>query len=178
MVFLDIETTGASARNSRITEIGAIRVEDNSVVATFKQLVNPETLVPAFITRMTGISNEMVWKAPTFKAVASQLEDFLSGSIFVAHNVNIDYSFIKAEYQRLGINFNMDRLCTVQLSRKLYPEHRSHALDRVIERMGIEVANRHRAYDDAEVLWKFIQHEQHKDALRLSREIDKLISRQ
>lgn len=76
LVFLDIETTGASAWNSRITEIGALRVENYKVVATYTQLVNPEEPIPPFISRMTGISNDMVWEQPTFKGIADDLELF------------------------------------------------------------------------------------------------------
>lgn len=174
LVFLDIETTGMGADQSRITEIGALRVENGVVVSTFNQLVNPEQPIPLFITRMTGISNEMVWEAPTFRGVADDLELFLDGAIFMAHNVNFDYSFIKAEFQRLGNVFKMDRMCTARLSRRLYPEHKSHALDRVIERMGLDVANRHRAFDDAEVLWKFFSAELSRHDLHLFTHVDKL----
>ena len=174
-VFLDIETTGASAGTSRITEIGAIRVENNEVVGTYSQLVNPEQPIPSFITNMTGISNDMVWEAPAFKGIANDLELFLSDAIFVAHNVNFDYSFIKAEYARIGNHFNMDRMCSVRLSRKLYPEHRSHALDRVIERLGIDVRNRHRALDDAEVIWKFVQNEYKRLGIELFGHMDSLV---
>lgn len=179
LVFLDIETTGASARYARITEIGALRVENHKVVATYKQLVNPEEPIPPFITRMTGITNEMVWEAPTFRGIADDLELFLSDAVFVAHNVNFDYSFIKAEYERIGNKFNMDRMCSVKLSRKLYPEHRSHALDRVIERLGIDVTNpnRHRAFDDAEVIWKFVQKEYERLNLDLFKTMDQLLVR-
>lgn len=177
LVLLDIETTGASARYARITEVGALRIEDHKVVAQYSQLVNPETPIPPFITKMTGISNQMVWEAPTFKGIADDLELFMSDAVFVAHNVNFDYSFIKAEYERVGNTFNMDRLCSVQLSRKLHPEHRSHALDRVIERLGIDVPNRHRALDDAEVIWKFIQKEYETLGLDLFKAMDKLMVR-
>lgn len=144
---------------SRITEIGALRVENNQVVAKYSQLVNPEQPIPSFITNMTGISNDMVWEAPTFKGIADDLELFLSDAIFVAHNVSFDYGFIKAEFARIGNTFTMDRLCSARLSRKLYPEHRSHKLDKIIERLDIDVTNRHRAFDDAEVIWKFYQSE-------------------
>lgn len=177
LVFLDIETTGARAGESRITEIGALRVEDHQVVATFKQLINPETPIPAFITRMTGISNDMVWSEPTFQGVAHDLELFLHDAVFVAHNVNFDYSFIRAEFARMQIAFNMDRLCSVQLSRKLYPEHRSHRLDKIIERLGVEVQNRHRAYDDAEVIWKFFQAEYKRLGLDLFPVLDSVMVR-
>jgi len=173
LVFLDIETTGGSPKYSRITEIGALRVENNKIVGQYKQLINPEEHVPSFITKMTGISDAMLWDAPLFKGIADDLEVFLDGALFIAHNVSFDYGFIKMEYERIGQKFNMDRACSARLSRKLYPEHKSHALDRVIERLGIDVTNRHRAYDDAEVLWKFFQAEEE----RLGMEIYKALHR-
>jgi len=177
LVFLDIETTGGSARSSRITEIGAIRVENQRVVANFKELINPECPVPAFITQLTGISNQMVWDAPTFSGIADSLELFLSDAVFIAHHVVFDYSFIKMEFERIGYKFNMDRACTARLSRRLYPEHKSHALDRIIERMNISVTSRHRAYDDAEVLWKFFQSEFDTRGVGIFAELDKMITR-
>lgn len=158
-VLLDIETTGGTARSARITEIGALRMERGQVVAVLKQLINPETPIPHFITNLTGITNAMVWQAPTFGAIASELESFLDGAIFVAHHVAFDYSFIKAEFERVGIRYNSDRLCSVKLSRRLHPEQGRHGLDKVIERLGIKVVNRHRAFDDAEVIWKFFEDE-------------------
>ena len=177
LVFLDIETTGANARRSRITEIGAIRVEDGVIVKKYSQLVNPETPVPRFITKLTGITNEMVWDAPTFRGIVDELELVLSDAIFIAHNVNFDYGFIKEEFRRIGYVFNMDRACTVRLSRKLYPQHRSHALDRIIERLGVNVKNRHRAYDDAEVLHTFFETERQKNELQLFKVIDSITVR-
>ena len=177
LVFLDIETTGGSAKTSRITEIGAIRVEAGRVVRTYNQLVNPEEPVPYYITNITGITDGMVWNAPTFQTIAGELQRFLSDAIFIAHNVSFDYSFIKAEFERAGTMFDMDRLCTVRLSRLLYPEYKSHALDRLIERLAIDVTNRHRAYDDAEVLYKFFMNEYGRHDMELFRHIDKLLVR-
>jgi len=157
LVFLDIETTGGSPFSSRITEIGALRVEDGKVVGTFQQLLNPEQHVPSFITKMTGISDDMLWDAPLFRGIADDLELFLDGAIFIAHNVNFDYSFIKAAYREMGNTFNMDRLCTARLSRRLYPEQRRHNLDTIIECHGFVVKDRHRALDDAKVLYEFYQ---------------------
>ena len=157
IVFLDIETTGGSAVDSRITEIGALRVEAGAVAATFSKLINPEQHVPSFITRLTGIDDGMVANAPTFAMVAGELQQFLNGAVFVAHNVQFDYGFIKASYQRIGQQFNMDRFCTAQLSRRLYPGQRRHNLDTIVEAHGITVVNRHRALDDAQALHEFFQ---------------------
>ena len=158
LVFLDIETTGMSpAVGSRITEIGAVRVENGELVATFNELVNPGQHVPSFITKMTGISDEMLWDKPDFRGIADALDLFLDGAIFVAHNVSFDYSFIKAAYLEMSYKFNMDRLCTAKLSRKLYPDQRRHNLDTIIARHGFKVKDRHRALDDAKVLYEFYQ---------------------
>jgi len=154
LVFLDIETTGGSARSSRITEIGALRIEDNKIVGKFKQLVNPEERVPRFITGLTGITDEMLWDAPVFKGIADDLELFLDGALFIAHNVGFDYSFIKMEFERIGYKFNMDRACS--------------------ERMGLDVESRHRAYDDAEVIWKFYQAELKQRELELFNALNKV----
>lgn len=177
LVFLDIETTGGSPADSRITEIGALRVEDGQVVATYSQLLNPEQPVPWFITKLTGITDEMLWEAPTFAAVADELESFLSGAVFVAHNVGFDYSFIKAEYGRRGGRFDTDRFCTAQLSRRLYPDQARHNLDTVIQAHGIEVANRHRALDDATALHEFYKSALDRHGLKVFAEINRIMVR-
>jgi DNA polymerase III subunit epsilon len=175
LVFLDIETTGGSPMGSRITEIGAVRVEQNRVVDTFTTLINPEQKVPSYITRITGIDDAMVWNAPLFRHVTDDLDKLLDGALFVAHNVNFDYSFIKAEYGRCGAPFAMDRLCTVRLSRKLYPDQRRHNLDTVLARHNIQVKNRHRALGDAMAIFEFykIALEQHQ--LNLFAAMDRLL---
>jgi DNA polymerase III subunit epsilon len=155
LVFVDVETTGGMASSSRILEIGALRVEDGNVVAKMKQVLDPEEPVPSWITRLTGIEQAETGGKPKFAQVFPGLQVLFQDAIFVAHNVTFDYSFFKAEYSRLGHKFNMDKFCTVRLSRALYPYERSHKLDAVIARHGYRVKNRHRAYDDAEVLLRF-----------------------
>lgn len=177
LVFLDIETTGGSPLNSRITEIGALRVENNREVGTFHTLLNPEQTVPSYITKLTGINDAMLWDAPLFRHVTDELDDLLDGALFVAHNVNFDYSFIKSEYDRLGSPFAMDRLCTVRLSRHLYPEEKRHNLDSVVARHNIAVENRHRALDDARALFEFYKIALEQHDLNLFAAIDKLLVR-
>lgn len=177
LVFLDIETSGGSPLNSRITEIGALRIENGEVVSTFDQLINPEQRLPSFITRLTGISDDMLWDQPLFVGIADDLEYFLRDAIFVAHNVNFDYSFIKAEYGRAGGRFNMDRFCTARLSRKLYPQQRRHNLDTIIDVHGIQVANRHRALDDARALHEFYKIASQQHGLRVYAEINNIMVR-
>jgi DNA polymerase-3 subunit epsilon len=175
LVFLDIETTGGSPYDSRITEIGALRVENGEIIATFSQLVNPEQNVPWFITNLTGITDEMLYDQPTFAGVADELELFLDGAIFVAHNVSFDYGFIKESYNRQGGSFDMDRFCTARLSRRLYPEQRRHNLDTVIDAHGITVKDRHRAFDDARALHEFYKHALDEHGLKVYAEINKIL---
>jgi DNA polymerase III subunit epsilon len=175
MILVDIETTGASAKYGRITEIAALRVENMNVTDTFSTLLNPEQTVPSFITNLTGITDEMLWSAPMFKTIAEEFAEFIAGGVFVAHNVSFDYGFIKEEYKRLGVNFNMDRLCSVRLSRTLFPEHRRHNLDSVIERLGLNIQNRHRALDDAQVIYALMKQEYDARGTELFYLMNKLI---
>jgi DNA polymerase-3 subunit epsilon len=115
LVFIDVETTGGRSDKSRIIDIGIIRVENGRVVKTMNQLVRPDVPVPGFITRLTGITNEMLWGQPTFEAIAPELEIMFQDALFIAHHVDFDYGFIKSEFKRIGINFNSDRACTVKL---------------------------------------------------------------
>lgn len=176
-VFLDIETTGGSPADSRITEIGALRVEDGVVIASFDQLLNPEQKVPWYITKLTNITDEMLWDKPTFAGVADDLEYFLRDAIFIAHNVAFDYNFIKAEYGRRGGRFDMDRFCTAKLSRRLYPAQGRHNLDTVIAAHDIQVANRHRALDDATALHEFYKCALNDHGLNVYAEINRIMVR-
>jgi DNA polymerase III subunit epsilon len=155
LVFIDVETTGGSALSSRILEIGALRVEGGAVVHQVNTVLDPEEYVPGWITSLTGIAHEETLGQPTFAAIAPELKQLFKGAVFIAHNVNFDYSFFTEEFRRINEAFAMHRMCTVRLSRALFPAEKSHRLDAVITRGGYQVARRHRAYDDAEVLHKF-----------------------
>ncbi len=154
---VDIETTGGSPLFHRVIEIGILRIEHGEVVSKFKSLINPGREIPEFITDMTGISDRMVKKARSFEEVIEEIFPLFEDSIFVAHNSSFDYSFLKTEFERFGYKFKMDTLCTVRLSRILYPMHKRHNLSAIIERFNFKCKNRHRAYDDAKVLWDFLQ---------------------
>lgn len=155
LVFLDVETTGTSSRLGRVIEIGAIKVVNGEVVDRFETFIDPEEPLSPFITALTGIRDQDLVSAPTFLGVMEDLEKFLEGSVFVAHNAAFDYAFIREEYKRLGVPFAMPRLCTVRLSRTLYPEERKHSLSALIERFSISCVRRHRAMDDAQALVEF-----------------------
>lgn len=157
VVFVDIETTGGSYRNSRILEVAAIRYENGEVTAEFSSLVNPETYIPASITSLTGITEGDVVDAPIFADIADQFAEVMNGAVFVAHNVRFDYSFIKNEFAMIGSEFRPKLLCTVRLSRYLYKQEIGHSLAKLIARYDIPFANRHRALDDARAIMYFSQ---------------------
>ncbi len=154
---VDIETNGLSHFSGKVIEIGVIRVEGNRIVDEFQSLVNPGGPLPQFISNLTGISTEEVLAAPDFESVEPRLSQIMDGALMVAHNARFDYSFIKQEYARLGQAFKPKLMCTVRLSKKLNPQHRRHGLEHIINRYNLELPSRHRAYDDALAVWKFIE---------------------
>jgi DNA polymerase III subunit epsilon len=146
---VDIETTGGSAANSAITEI-AIHIHDGErVIQHFTTLINPERFVPHFITALTGISNAMVASAPTFKEIAATIFELLNENIFVAHNVNFDYSFIFHQLKLCGYELKVSKLCTVRLARKAIPGLPSYSLGKLCRSLNINIDDRHRADGDA-----------------------------
>ena len=157
LIFLDLETTGMLTAEERVTEIGLVEVDKGEFVGSWSRLVNPERNIPAFIEALTGITDAMVEHAPTFAQLAPGLFERLEGKILVAHNARFDCGFLKSEFERVGLSYQPRVLCTVKLSRKLFPEHRRHNLDSLIERHGLVCSARHRALGDAEVLWQFLQ---------------------
>ncbi len=146
---IDIETTGNSFKNGKITEIAIFQHNGTEVTGFFSTLVCPEMDIPYFITNLTGISNAMVKNAPKFYEVAKKIVELTVGRTFVAHNVSFDYKFVKEEYKRLGYNFHNKTMCTVQLARKLLPGHSSYSLGGLCADLGIEINGRHRAIGDA-----------------------------
>lgn len=157
LAFVDLETTGTSASTDRITEIGIVLVDENGV-REWSQLVQPQMRIPVFIEQMTGITNQMVKKAPPFAEVANEVNELLNGRLFIAHNARFDYGFLKNEFKRIGLSFQPQVLCTVKLSRALFPQYHRHNLDSLIERHELTVTDRHRALADAQVIHQFWQH--------------------
>lgn len=155
--FVDIETTGSHSRYDRIIEIGILRVEEDKLVKTYNQLINPQTYLSPFISQMTGINPVELETAPPFENIKEEILEVLDDTVFVAHNVRFDYGFIKNEFKRFGIEYTAKQLCTVKLSRKLFPQYKRHSLDSLIERFNFVTKNRHRAFDDAKVIWDFFQ---------------------
>lgn len=145
---VDIETTGGVAKYERITEIAIVLHDGEKVVDSFSTLLNPERSIPWNITQITGITDEMVAGAPRFFEVAKQIVEMTEGHIFVAHNVNFDYSFVREEFARLGYDFSRRQLCTVRLSRKVFPGLPSYSLSNLKRHFNIRAEKSHRALDD------------------------------
>jgi DNA polymerase-3 subunit epsilon len=169
LAIVDLETTGAHPAWNRVTEIAVVEVQGGDVVSEWSTLVNPGTSIPPAIQALTGITNEMVADAPAFEDLAAELYERLEGRVFVAHNARFDYGFLRHEFERAGLRFQARTLCTVKLSRRLYPQHARHNLDSLIARHGLslgasgearhrapEVA-RHRALGDARAVWQFLR---------------------
>ncbi len=154
LAFVDIETTGSHFDRDRITEIGIKTLAGNQI-QIWEKLIDPQTYIPQNIQRLTGISPSMVQGQPCFSELAEDLKKELEGKIFVAHNARFDYGFIKASFKRAGIDFKPKVLCTVKLSRLLFPDQPRHNLDTIISAHGLKVSARHRALGDADLLLQF-----------------------
>ena len=157
LAIVDLETTGAHPSWDRVTEIAVLEVDNGDVTSEWSTLVNPDTPIPAAIQALTGISNAMVADAPRFAELAQDLHARLDGRIFVAHNARFDYGFLRSEFERSGLQFSARTLCTVRLSRRLYPDQARHNLDSLITRHRLQCRARHRALGDAEAVWQFLR---------------------
>lgn len=146
---IDIETTGNGVKGNRITEISIFKYDGHEVIDEFTSLVNPQCPIPAFITGLTGIDNDMVRNAPLLEEIIPQINAITADTIFVAHSVNFDYNVIKNEFKLLGHDFSRKKLCTVRLSRKLLPGYNSYSLGKLTAALGIPLTDRHRARGDA-----------------------------
>lgn len=151
-VMLDLETTGGSAVHDRITEIAVVRVENGIATERWSTLVNPGQPIPPFIESLTGINDAMVASAPRFAEVLPHVKRLLAGAVLVAHNVRFDHGFLAHEMERAGELLNVQTLCTVRLSRKLYPQFKGHGLDAISQRHGLHNQARHRAMGDVDVV--------------------------
>ncbi|GAB7525774.1 exonuclease domain-containing protein [Paraburkholderia sp. 2C] len=156
IAFVDLETTGGSTGVHRITEVGVVEIGPHGP-SRWSTLVDPQQPIPPFIQQLTGITDAMVRGAPTFEAIAPELFARLDGKLFVAHNASFDRGFLRSEFARVGLAFNPDVLCTVRLSRALFPAEKRHGLDALVERHALVPSDRHRALADADLLWQFWQ---------------------
>jgi DNA polymerase-3 subunit epsilon len=156
LAFVDVETTGVDPRENRITEIGVVCV-DGDAIREWSTVINPLARRREHAPAPEGITDEMRLAAPRFKDIAADLAGRLAGRLMVAHNARFDYSFLKAEFSRVGIEFHPDVLCSLMLSRKLYAQFAHHDADSLIEHHALEVEVRHRALHDAKLIWQFWQ---------------------
>ena len=165
---LDIETTGGQFNEEGITEIAIYKFDGHEVVDQFISLVNPEKPIQPFVVKLTGINNAMLRSAPKFYEVAKRIIEMTEGCVIVAHNASFDYRILKTEFRRLGFDFKKQTLCTVELSKKLFPEQESYSLGKLVRALGIPMADRHRANGDAMATVKLFK-------LLLSKDVEKEI---
>lgn len=147
---VDIETTGGNAAHSRITEIAIVIHNGTDIIDRWETLINPQKDIPLPIFALTGINNEMVRDAPIFDDISEKIFQMLSGRIFVAHNVNFDYSFVRHQLEEVGFTWTARKLCTVRATRKIRPGLPSYSLGNLCQSLDIPIENRHRAGGDAE----------------------------
>lgn len=148
---VDLETTGGIPENDQIIEVAIYHHDGEKITGSWSSLVNPETLIPPFIARLTGINAEMVQKAPLFAEVAPRIAEMLSNRIFVAHNVMFDYSFLTHHLERHGFPPIQHQLfCTCHTGRKLLPGYPSYSLGKLCRSLGITTNGAHRAAADVE----------------------------
>jgi len=146
---VDIETTGSTPQSAGITEIAIVIHNGVEVTGKYVTLINPRHKIPPFIVNMTGISDEMVAAAPLFEEVAPHIYNLLNGRVFVAHNVSFDYSFVHYLLGRSGFQWSAPKLCTIRLSRRVFPGLEKYGLGSLTRDLGIKIEGRHRAWGDA-----------------------------
>lgn len=154
---VDLETTGGRPDRDKITEIGIVIHNGHEIIDTFSSLINPGVTIPPMITRITGITQEMVDSAPPFYEVAKQVALITEHSVFVAHNVRFDYHFLREAFSDLGFTYTRPQLCTVKMSRKVFPGLASYSLGNLIRHFNIPVNARHRALDDAQATARLLE---------------------
>ncbi|MCC5931983.1 MAG: GIY-YIG nuclease family protein [Cyclobacteriaceae bacterium] len=147
---IDVETTGGSPAAHKIIEIAVVISDGEKIIDRYSSLIHPERNIPYFISSLTGIDGHMLDSAPKFFEVAKKVFELTENRIFVAHNVNFDYSFVRKEFAELGGKFQRKKICTVRLSRRAFPGLKSYSLGKICSHLGIAIENRHRALGDAE----------------------------
>lgn len=168
---LDIETTGGQFNEEGITEIAIYKFDGHEIVDQFISLINPEIPIQPFVVKLTGINNEMLRSAPKFFEVAKRIIEMTNDCVLVAHNASFDYRILRTEFRRLGYDFNIKTLCTVELSQRLMPEQPSHSLGKLVRALGIPMADRHRASGDAMATVKLFK-------MLLDKDLEKTITKE
>jgi DNA polymerase III subunit epsilon len=154
---IDVETTGGSPSSDRVIEIAVVVYDGQKVTDTYSTLLNPYRPIDPYVTKLTGITQEMVQDSPSFEDIHQRILELTHENIFVAHNVKFDFGMIRQEFRRLGIDFNRRQLDTVNLARKAMPGFNSYSLGNICDSIGIEIFDRHRALGDAEATVKLLE---------------------
>lgn len=165
---VDVETTGGKFNEEGITEVAIYKFDGHEIVDQFSSLVNPEREIQPFVVRLTGINNKMLVRAPKFYEVAKRIIEIMNGAVLVAHNANFDFRMLRVEFDRLGYDFDIETLCTVELAQKLMPDEESYSLGKLTRSLGIPITDRHRATGDALATVKLFK-------MLLNKDIDKTI---
>lgn len=165
---IDIETTGGKYNEEGITEIAIHKFDGMDIIDSFVSLVNPEKEIQPFVVNLTGINNKMLRNAPKFYEVAKRIVEITNGCVLVAHNSSFDYRILRTEFRRLGYDFDIPTLCTVELSKLLIPGLDSYSLGKLCRNIGIPVSDRHRADGDALATVKLLK-------ILLQKDKDKII---
>lgn len=156
---IDIEASGGNHKNARIIEIAVFIYDGNEIIQEFNTLINPKVKIDWYVTKLTGITNAMVENAPTFNEIAHSLHSLVADKIFVAHDVNFDYKILNTELKRVGLLLNQHTICTIELSKKIFPNKPSYSLGKLCEELGINIPkeDRHRAGGDALATTKLLE---------------------
>lgn len=171
-VVFDLETTGFSNKNDKITEIGAVKVENFKVVDRFSQLINPEKDISYKVQELTGITNDLIKDKPTIEEVLPKFVEFIGDSVLVAHNADFDMGFMQQKCREQNIEFKNTSVDTLILARTLLPHMKRFRLNLIAKELGIPLLNHHRAVDDAEatahIFIKFLEMIRKKGGEKLS----------
>lgn len=170
-IVFDIETTGFSPVNDGITEIGAVKIRNNEIIDTFSKLINPEKKIPPKVVELTGITDEMVKNEPTIDKILPEFKEFIGDSVLVAHNASFDMGFITKKFSDIEVTLSNPVLDTLQFARELYPDLKSHKLNRIAKHLNVSLENHHRAVDDskatADILLKMLSEVKNKKVTKL-----------
>ena len=157
---IDTETSGGNYNEEKIIEIGILIFDGNHITKTFQSLINPQKKVDFFVQKLTGIKDKDLKNCKIFKDYAGVIKKLLNNKVIVGHNVSYDYRVLKNEFNEIGLKFEAKTLCTIELSKKLFPDLKSYKLKQICDYFNIQLCNHHRAFDDAKAtteLFKIIR---------------------